>query len=153
MLGLDSDVNNMSKFGITVLVIIILAIVYFAFFHTRHLVYTRQQTHAPPESVTGIGVALLVNHGELKIMDVLPNTPAAHAGLHRGLIIQQINGTNIAGMPLATCAAMTRGPLGSPVQLEILDPANNETSIVDFTREKIALPVGNRQMKAKPVAQ
>jgi len=37
---------------------------------------------------------------------------------------------------------MTRGPVGSKVQLEVIDPAKSETNIVEFTREKIALPAG-----------
>jgi carboxyl-terminal processing protease len=78
----------------------------------------------------------------LEIMDVLPGSPAAKAGLHRGLIIQQIDGTDTVGKPLAECVAMTRGQVGSKVQLEVIDPAKSETNIVAFTREKIALPAG-----------
>ena len=85
-----------------------------------------------------------VKGGSLQIMGVQPNTPAAKAGLHPGLVIQQIDGTNIVGMPLVDCVAMTRGPVGSKVQLEVVDPAKNETNVVELTREQIALPAGSR---------
>ena len=95
-------------------------------------------------SITGIGVLLGVKGDALQIMGVQHNTPAAKAGLHPGLVIQQIDGTNIAGKPLMECVAMTRGPVGSKVQLEIIDPAKGETNVVEFTRELIALPAGPR---------
>jgi carboxyl-terminal processing protease len=75
-------------------------------------------------------------------VDVLPGGPAAKAGLHRGLVIQKIDGTDIVGKPLAECVAMTRGQVGSKVRFEVIDPAKSETNLVEFTREKITLPAG-----------
>ena len=96
----------------------------------------------PQPSITGIGVMLTVRDHALEIMDVLPGSPAAKAGLHRGLIVQQIDGTDIVGKPLVECVAMTRGQVGSKVQFEVIDPAKSETNFVEFTREEIALPAG-----------
>jgi carboxyl-terminal processing protease len=93
-------------------------------------------------SITGIGVLLGVRDNQLEIMSVLPDTPAAKAGLHPGLIIQRIDGTNIVGTPLVECVAMTRGLVGSKVQLEVVDPAKSETNSVEFIREKISVPSG-----------
>lgn len=123
----------MRNVSIIVLVVVLLVGVSFAVFHRRH--------HAQP-TITGIGVMLTVRDHALEVMDVLSSSPAAKAGLHRGLIIQQIDGTDIVGKPLAESVAMTRGPVGSKVQLEVIDPAKSETNIVTFTREKIALPAG-----------
>jgi carboxyl-terminal processing protease len=83
----------------------------------------------------------------LKVMGVLPDTPAAQAGLHQGLLIQEIDGTNVAKLPLAECVARTRGPVGSHVRLEVVDTDNQTTNLVEFTREKIALPGGRGTMK------
>jgi carboxyl-terminal processing protease len=124
----------MRKLSIAVLVAAILAGVFFVVFHTRR--------HVQP-SITGIGVLLGVRNHALEIMSVLPDTPAAKAGLHPGLIILQIDGTNIIGTPLAECAAMTRGPIGSKVQLAVIDTAKSETNIVEFTREKFSVPVAH----------
>jgi carboxyl-terminal processing protease len=95
-------------------------------------------------SITGIGVLLGIKGQALQIMGVQPNTPAAKAGLHPGLVIDQIDGTNIVGKPLVVCVAMTRGAVGSKVQLEVIDPAKSETNVVEFTRESIAVPAGSR---------
>ena len=123
----------MRKLSIAVLVVAILVSVLFVVFHTRR--------HAQ-SSITGIGVLLGVRDHALQIMSVVPDTPAAKAGLHPGLVIQQIDGTDIVGKPLAVCVAMTRGPVGSKVQLEVIDPAKSETNIVEFTREKVPVPAG-----------
>ena len=104
----------------------------------------KQSPSSPAQSsITGIGVSLRVRGDALEIDSVLPNTPAAKAGLHRGLVIQQIDGTNIVGKPLVECVAMTRGLVGSKVQLEVIDPAKSETNVVEFTREKISVPAGS----------
>jgi carboxyl-terminal processing protease len=123
----------MRKLSIIVLVAVLFVGVLVAVFHMRH--------HAQP-TITGVGVLLTVRDHALEIMDVLSGSPAAKAGLHRGLIIQQIDGTDIIGKPLAESVAMTRGPVGSKVQFEVIDPAKSETNIVAFTRETITLPAG-----------
>jgi C-terminal processing protease CtpA/Prc len=122
----------MRKWGIVFLVAAILVSVVFVFHRRQHA----QQT------ITGIGAMLTIRDHALEIMGVVPDTPAAKAGLHRGLIIQQIDGTDIAGKPLAVCVAMTRGPVGSKVQFEVIDSAKSETNIVEFTREKFSVPGG-----------
>jgi hypothetical protein len=38
---------------------------------------------------------------------------------------------------------MTRGLVGSKVQLEVIDPDKSETNVVEFTRERIAVPTGS----------
>ena len=121
----------MRKFSVIALVGALLLGGAFALFNLRH--------HARP-TITGIGVMLAVRDRAVTIMDVRPDSPAANAGLRRGLIVQQVNGTDLAGKPLAECVAMTRGPVGSKVRLEVIDPAKGATNLVEFTREKIALP-------------
>jgi carboxyl-terminal processing protease len=123
----------MRKLGIVVLVVLILLGAYYVVFHARR---------KPQPSITGIGVMLTVRNHALEVMDVLPGSPAAKAGLHRGLVVQQIDGTDIVGKPLAECVAMTRGQVGTRVQFEVVDPARSETNLVEFTRERIALPAG-----------
>ncbi len=124
----------MRKLSIAFLVVAILVSVLFVVFHTRR---------PAQSSITGIGVLLGVRDHALQIMGVQPDTPAAKAGLHSGLIIQRIDGTNIVGKPLAVCVTMTRGPVGSKVQLEVIDPVKSETNIVELVREKIPVPAGS----------
>ena len=66
--------------------------------------------------------------------------------------MQQIDGIGVTGRPLAVCVAMTRGPVGSTVQLEVVDPAKSETNLMELTRVKFSLPVGHGTARAAPVA-
>jgi C-terminal processing protease CtpA/Prc len=125
----------MKKLSLGVFVVAILVSVLFVVVHARR--------HAQP-SIAGIGVLLGVRDHSLQIMGIVPGTPAAKAGLHPGLVIQRIDGADIVGKPLAACVAMTRGLVGSKIQLEVVDPVKSETNIVEFTREKIPLPAGSR---------
>jgi C-terminal processing protease CtpA/Prc len=94
---------------------------------------------ASPATI-GIGAVVVpVNH-TLKIIGVLSGTPAAKAGLQPGMVIQQINGTNITGVLLSTCVAMMRGPVGSTVRLKVIDPARSATNVVDCSRVRIVVP-------------
>lgn len=89
----------------------------------------------PP--ITGVGVALGVEGQTLKIMKVLPNSPAAKAGLSPGLVVQKIDGTNTAGKRLEDSVAMLRGAAGSKVRVELVDTANSKTNTVELTRDRV----------------
>jgi membrane protease YdiL (CAAX protease family) len=110
----------------------------------------KQTRNTPTSSQTqsafaGIGVALGAKQNKLVIQQVLPNTPAAVAGLSRGLILQKINGTNTDGMTPDACRELIRGPVGSKVKLELIDPAESKTNIVELAR-------GTIQGSPKPTA-
>lgn len=83
-----------------------------------------------------IGVALTISNKGLEIQNVAPGTPAAKAGLHPGLVIQQIDGVDTADKPLVECMDMTSGPIGSKLHLVVVDTARSETNVVEITREK-----------------
>jgi C-terminal processing protease CtpA/Prc len=119
------------KIALSIIAILVIVAAFFFFHHRR------------PPSITGIGVLIRVVDHSLVIDDVRPNTPAARAGLARGLIIQRIGDTTTDGKPLKECAGMMRGAVGSKIQLELIDPAKSTTNIVEFTREAIPLPVGH----------
>jgi C-terminal processing protease CtpA/Prc len=89
------------------------------------------------ERVTGVGVALGVEDQTIKIMKVLPRTPASKAGLVRGLVVRKIDGTTTDGKLLKECVDMLRGGVGTKVKLELVDPANSKTNTVELTRERI----------------
>jgi carboxyl-terminal processing protease len=89
------------------------------------------------ESVTGVGIALGVENHTLKIMKVLPNTPASKAGLSSGLVVQKIDGTVTDGKHLKNYVDMLRGAAGTKVKLELVDTANSKTNTVELIRERI----------------
>jgi carboxyl-terminal processing protease len=89
------------------------------------------------ERVTGVGVALGVEADTIKIMKVLPHTPASKAGLVPGLVVRKIDGTATDGKLLKECVDMLRGGVGTKVKLELVDTANSKTNTVELTRERI----------------
>jgi len=89
------------------------------------------------ERVTGVGVALGVEADTIKIMKVLPHTPASKAGLVPGLVVRKIDGTATDGKLLKECVDMLRGGVGTKVKLELVDTANSKTNTVKLTRERI----------------
>jgi hypothetical protein len=81
-----------------------------------------------------VGLLLGISHFKVVIKGVLPDTPAARAGLFPGLIVQQIDGHDTADMEMGA-AELLRGLAGSKVQLELVNPANNGTNVVVLVRQ------------------
>lgn len=90
---------------------------------------------APP--IAGIGVALGIEANTLKIMKVLPGTPADRAHLSPGWIVQRIDNVATDGKRLEDSVAMLRGAAGSKVKLELLDTLANRTNKVELIREQV----------------
>jgi CubicO group peptidase (beta-lactamase class C family) len=90
--------------------------------------------------MVGIGTALAVdeNTHTLRIMNVLTNSPAAEAGLSAGLLIQKIDNVSTANKEMAQCMKLLRGPAGTKIRLDVLDPQLNTTKSVELTRKKFA---------------
>jgi len=93
------------------------------------------------EIIVGIGAALKWDQesGAPQIANVLPNSPALQAGLSAGLIIHKIDAIATKGMRLEECVSLIRGPAGTKVRLEVIDPEQNETNTVELTRQRLQL--------------
>lgn len=84
----------------------------------------------------GIGLELSKQTGSLEITKVLPESPAAKAGLSAGLIIQKIDGVQASGKSLEDYLTLLRGPVGTKVRLELVSPDRNESKTIELTRQK-----------------
>jgi membrane protease YdiL (CAAX protease family) len=103
-----------------------------------HIVnHSRSTTNPAQQPYTGIGVALGTKDNKVIIIHVVPNAPAAKAGLSYGLVIQKIDGTTTDGKSLTDCAGMLGGPADSKVKLDLVDPTNNKTNTVELARASI----------------
>lgn len=91
------------------------------------------------EEIVGIGAALRLDNrtGLVRIMNVLPDSPAFQAGLTSGLVIQRVDDTEILGLGLAACVNMLRGPIGSKVRVEVIDLEVSSTNVVELIRQRI----------------
>jgi S1-C subfamily serine protease len=96
----------------------------------------------PNAQYGGIGVAIDFDkeNGAPRITKVMPNSPAAQAGLTAGLLIKEINGASTAGKKMSEVVFLTRGRVGLPVILELIDPKLKQTNTVELVRQM--LPYG-----------
>ena len=121
--------------------------------HTNVVIAAATSTGAPvpkvhlqgparvPEEIVGIGAVLKIDKdsGTPMIGGVMPNSPAAEAGLAGNFLIRKIDAIVTDGMKLQECVELIRGPAGSRVRLELFDLDANEPRTVELTRRKIQL--------------
>jgi carboxyl-terminal processing protease len=96
-------------------------------------------------SFSGIGVFLKVGNDGLRIVSVLPETPALAAGLKRGDLIREIDGRTVRSLDTDEAVALIKGPPGSEVALRI--ERSGEQMSFDITREEIELPNLTKEIK------
>ena len=106
----------------------------------QQLPLTNESAKEFAREMVGIGTAIVVdeNTHTLRITKVLVNSPAAEAGLSAGLLIQKINDASTENKEIAQCMKLLRGPPGTKVRLDVLDPQLNKTKSVELTRKKFA---------------
>ena len=98
-------------------------------------------------SFSGIGVWLKVGDQGLRIVSVLPGTPALDAGLKRGDLIRRINDRRVGNLDTDQAVALIKGPPGSEVRLKI--ERADESLSFEITREEIELPNLTSEMRGK----
>jgi serine-type D-Ala-D-Ala carboxypeptidase/endopeptidase len=99
---------------------------------------TRESATVLVLELVGIGAALDLDQKSRapRITKIIPKSPASLAGLSAGLVIQKIDGVATAGKTLAECVALIRGPPGTKVRLEVVDPIQNKTQTFEITRQR-----------------
>src|SRR5688572_28676628 len=106
------------------------------------------------DSIVGIGVSLSADSetGDLKIAKVVPAGSADNAGVKPGLILRKVDDVEMIGKKMADCVALIRGPIGSKVKLELVNPADNTTRRFEITRDKIVVGAPVRANRGDPAA-
>lgn len=87
---------------------------------------------------SGIGVWLKQKGDDLEIVSVLPDTPAQGAGLKRGDVIREINGSPVIDMSSDDAVNRIKGPEGTEVSLEV--ERSGSPLRFELTRAQIELP-------------
>jgi carboxyl-terminal processing protease len=102
------------------------------------------QTRERPQiqDIVGVGFLLRMNPSThaVFIQEVVPGSPAANAGITTGLVVNKVDEVSLAGKRLVECVNLVRGPAGSTVQLELINPDLGQTNTFKLTRQKINLP-------------
>jgi carboxyl-terminal processing protease len=86
-----------------------------------------------------LGMVLAKKFGYITVVSVIPNSPAAKAGLTTGDMLESIKGIATRDMPLAYAKLLLRGQPGSTVDLSVLR-RKPEPQKLTMTRAIIAAP-------------
>jgi carboxyl-terminal processing protease len=105
---------------------------------------TKDQTRA------GIGVTLSRRFGYLSIVDALPGSPAAKAGLATGDVIEGISNVSTRDMPLALAQSMLDGENNSTLELSVLRVRKSEPQKISLTRTNLVYPPVSGRMINEP---
>jgi carboxyl-terminal processing protease len=102
----------------------------------------KQQLAAAGSSATddGIGLTVSVRSGYTTIVSVLPNSPAAKAGLSEQDVIEAIDGKSTQSMALAMIRMMLKGKPGSTVALTMIQPNDGSLATKKIVRGAVATP-------------
>jgi C-terminal processing protease CtpA/Prc len=88
----------------------------------------------------GIGAELELDQAtHVRFKRIIPDSPAAHAGLSAGLMLQRIDNVDTANKTVVQCALLIRGKAGTTVRLELFDPERHPTNTVELTRQKFVI--------------
>ena len=95
---------------------------------------------AKREGYGGIGVLLHFDDDRVVIENVMPETPAARAGLHAGDVLTQIDRVEVAAMEKSEVADRLRGRVDSKVSLTLLREDQSEPITIALNRAHIVSP-------------
>ena len=95
----------------------------------------------------GIGARINGDDGQITIVAVLPNTPAAGAGLNAGDVILEVDGKTTSGMSVAEAVLNIRGKKGTTVKLLIQHQGAAGFEEIEIVRARIELPSVSFEMR------
>ncbi len=97
-------------------------------------------TNAIEQQLVGIGVVLEESENGIRIMSVIPEGPAAAAGLKPGDILVKADGTSLAGESVQTAISLISGKENTSVTLTYINSETGSLQTVTVPRKVIQLP-------------
>jgi carboxyl-terminal processing protease len=87
-----------------------------------------------------IGLTLSKRFGYMGVVDALPGSPAAKAGLATGDVIESISNVSTRDMPLAFAELLFQGDPGTTIEMSVLRARKSEAQKVELTRALLTYP-------------
>lgn len=97
-----------------------------------------------------VGLYLSRRFGYMTVVDALPGSPAAKAGLTTGDVIETINNVSTRDMPLAFAGLLLEGQAGTQVELSVLRTRQTDPQKVSLVRAQLTYPPVTGQLNAAP---
>lgn len=88
---------------------------------------------------TGVGIEVTMEHGVLKVVSPIDDTPAHKAGMEPGDLIIRVDGKPIKGLNISEIVGKIRGKIGTDVRFTVIRKGNAKPLQVRITRDKIHL--------------
>jgi len=98
-----------------------------------------------------VGLILSKKSGYVGVVGVVPNSPAAKAGLSTFDMIESIKGIATRDMPLAYASLLLQGEVGTTIDLSVVRVRRPEPQAVKLTRAMLSLPAVESRMLADHV--
>jgi len=98
-----------------------------------------------------VGLVLSKKFGYVGIVDAIPGSPAAKAGLTTTDVLETINGVATRDMPLAFAELLLKGDVGSTVEVGVLRFRKPEPQKLTLTRAMVQFPAVTSKMLADNV--
>ncbi len=88
----------------------------------------------------GIGLQMLPNATRAEIQNVLPQSPAARAGVRSGDVLVEVDSKPVAGLSPPEVNRLMTGPEGRPVTITLRRAGEENPLKLEIIRERIQLP-------------
>lgn len=100
-----------------------------------------------------VGLVLSRRFGYVGVVDSIPESPAAKAGLSTGDVLETIAGVATRDMPLAYAEMLLEGASGTTIEMTVMRVRRGtEATKIALVREPLKLPAATVQMKGDGVA-
>ncbi len=106
----------------------------------------KQWLKSKDQHKAGVGVVLSKKFGYVGIVDSIPGSPAAKAGLSTTDVLETINGVATRDMPLAYAQLLLEGDSGTTVEVGVLRFRKPEPQKITLTRALIQYPAVTAKM-------
>ncbi len=100
----------------------------------------KQYLKSKESAKADVGLGLSRRFGYLTVVDALPGSPSAKAGLGTGDVIESISNVSTRDMPLAFSQMLMQGDAGSTVEISVLRTRRSEPQTMKLTRAMLVYP-------------
>ncbi len=97
----------------------------------------------------GVGMNVDEDRRGLRVVKVFEGSPAEKAGIEAGEFVTAVDGKSIAGVAAQIATSRIKGPAGTKVELEVVNPEEGKTRTLKLTRAEIEVPTAEGRVERR----